>query len=136
MPPLQCIVVTPEETVLEEPADFVVVPLFDGELGIAPGHSPFIGRLGYGELRLKREGHVRRYYVDAGFVQVAENVVSVLTNRAIAAESLDAAVIAERLGQARGASSAGEEALAARERQVRQYRAQLRVARGPAAAGP
>ena len=45
---LECVVVTPEETALETPATFVALPLFDGEIGIAPGHSPMIGRLGYG----------------------------------------------------------------------------------------
>ncbi len=50
---LHCIVVTPEQTVLDEPADFVALPLFDGEIGIAPGHSPMIGRLGYGEMRIQ-----------------------------------------------------------------------------------
>ena len=30
----------------------LALPLYDGEIGIAPGHSPMIGRLGYGEMRL------------------------------------------------------------------------------------
>ena len=32
---LRVIVVTPEETVLDIAADFVALPLFDGEVGIA-----------------------------------------------------------------------------------------------------
>ena len=34
---LHCVVVTPEKAVLDEPADFVAVPMFDGELGVLPG---------------------------------------------------------------------------------------------------
>ncbi len=34
---LTCIVVTPETTALEETADFVALPLDDGEIGILPG---------------------------------------------------------------------------------------------------
>ena len=49
-------VVTPETTLLETSAQFVALPLYDGELGVAPGHSPFIGRLGYGELRVTDGG--------------------------------------------------------------------------------
>jgi F-type H+-transporting ATPase subunit epsilon len=137
MPQLQCIVVTPEETVLETGADFIVVPLFDGELGIAPGHSPLIGRLGYGEMRLRTGDHTHRYYVDGGFVQVADNIVSVLTNRAIPAEKIDVAVVAEQLAKVRNSHNHGEEAIAARDRLVAQYRAQLHVARAksPALAG-
>ena len=49
---LQCVVVTPETTVLDTPADFVAMPLYDGQCGIGANHSPLIGRLGYGELRI------------------------------------------------------------------------------------
>ena len=50
---LRVVVVTPESTVVEASADFVALPLVDGEYGIAPKHSPMIGRLGYGELRIR-----------------------------------------------------------------------------------
>ena len=71
---LQCVVVTPEETVLDAGADYVVVPLFDGELGIAAKHSPMIGRLGFGVLKVKSGGETTRYFVDGGFVQVSSDV--------------------------------------------------------------
>ena len=57
---LQCIVVTPEMTVLDTNAQFVALPLFDGECGIAPGRSPLIGRLGYGEMRIRTSAGERR----------------------------------------------------------------------------
>jgi F-type H+-transporting ATPase subunit epsilon len=125
---LRCVVVTPEATVRDAPADFVALPLFDGELGIAPGHSPMIGRLGYGELRISEGNATHRYYVDGGFVEVVADVVSVLTNRAIKAEELDAEVAAEQLASARTRPANSEELLAIRDRTVAQARAQLRVA--------
>lgn len=60
MSELKCIVVTPEKTALDQLANFVVVPLFDGEFGVGPGHSPMIGRLGYGELRIRAANGNRR----------------------------------------------------------------------------
>src|SRR5436305_8816124 len=87
---ITCTVVTPEQTALETKADFVALPLFDGEIGIAANHSPLIGRLGYGEMRIKSGGQTQAFYVDGGFVQVADNVVAVLTSRAVPAKSLDA----------------------------------------------
>ena len=125
---LQCIVVTPEATILDQVADFVALPLYDGEIGIAPGHSPMIGRLGYGELRVRTGGQQIRYYIDGGFVQVADNVVSVLTNRAVPAEKLDPAVAQEHLATARAKPATSEETLAQREKLETQARAQLRVA--------
>jgi F-type H+-transporting ATPase subunit epsilon len=125
---LRVVVVTPEATIVDTTADFVAIPLVDGELGIAPLHSPMIGRLGYGELRVRSGGKVQRYYADGGFVQVNNNVVSVLTNRAISAESLDPAIATEQLRSAIAKPAAGAEELAIRDRLITQARGQLRVA--------
>jgi len=129
MAQLQCIVVTPEMPVVDEPAEFVALPLLDGELGIAPGHTPLIGRLGAGELRVKRDGQVSRYYVESGFVEVMSNVVTLLTNRAVAAEELDQAVLGKQLASAQKRSANTADLIAERERAVDYSRAQLRVAR-------
>lgn len=126
---LNCIVVTPERTALDELVDFVVLPLYDGEIGIAAGHSPMIGRLGFGEMRLKSGGKTSRYYVDGGFVQVADNAVSVLTNRAVPAEQLDAQLAQAQLASAQQKPATTDELLEIRERLIAQARAQLRVAR-------
>jgi F-type H+-transporting ATPase subunit epsilon len=125
---LQCSVVTPEATVLETAASFVAMPLFDGEIGIAPGHSPFIGRLGYGELRVIEAGHTHRYYVDGGFVQVADNAVSVLTNHAAPAEQLSSVKAREQLDAARAKPANSPDLMAIRDRAELQARAQLRLA--------
>jgi len=128
---LRCIVVTPEETVLEAEATFVALPLFDGELGVALGHSPMIGRLGYGEMRIRNADDTTRYYVDGGFVQVANNLVSVLTSRAIPSDLVDGDAAQEQLTSALGHKVAGEDQLALRDRTLSQARAQLRIARRP-----
>jgi F-type H+-transporting ATPase subunit epsilon len=94
---LQCVVVTPEKTLFDELVDFVALPLYDGELGVLPGRAPLIGRLGYGELRTKTAEVIRRYFVDGGFAQVRRDVVTVLTQRAIPAQQLDAAAAAREL---------------------------------------
>ena len=89
---VRCTVVTPEKAVLDKTAEMVVLPMFDGELGVLPGRAPLIGRLGAGELRLKTGAAVERYFVEAGFVQVRENVISVLTARAVPAAQVTAAM--------------------------------------------
>ena len=126
---MQCIVVTPERTLYDQPAEFVALTLYDGEIGIAPGHTPLIGRLGYGEMRIRREGReTDRYYIEGGFVEVLDDVVSVLTQRAIPAAEIDAAVAREQLLTAQSRRAATPEAAAVRDRVVAQGRAQLRVA--------
>jgi F-type H+-transporting ATPase subunit epsilon len=122
---LKCIVVTPERTVVEEAADFVAVPMFDGELGVAPGRAPLIGRLGFGELRTVKGGQTRRYYVDGGFVQVKSNAVTVLTPRASKAEEISLAKVEEHLAAVK--AQPGHAATAVTEADAR-ARAQRRLA--------
>lgn len=127
---LHCIVVTPEATALEQDAEFVALPLYDGEIGIAPNHSPMIGRLGYGEMRIRSAGgSVAKYYLDGGFVQVADNVVSVLTNRALPAARLDETAALRQLEAASHRQANTPELLEIRDRAIAQARAQIRVAR-------
>jgi len=130
MAELTCIVVTPEQTVCELPADFVALTLFDGEIGIAPGHTPLIGRLGCGELRIRHGNQVERFYIEGGFVEVVDNVVSLLTKRAIPADKIDEDAAVQQMETARNQPARTPELMAARELALAQGRAQLRVARG------
>ncbi len=128
--PLRCSVVTPERTVLEQDADFVAVPLYDGELGVLPGRAPLVGRLGLGELRVRQGGRISRFFIDGGFVQVRDDVVTLLTGRAIASDAIDAAAAERELAAAQALAAAGDAALAEKATAVQRARALLRVARG------
>lgn len=97
---LKCIVVTPEMAVLDESADFVAVPMYDGELGVLPGRSPLIGRLGVGELRIRQGATTKRVFVDGGFVQIRSDVVTLLTGKAADAASLDPNAVQRELDEA------------------------------------
>ena len=75
-------VISPEAILYEGQTDSVVAPAFDGEVGILTGHAPMMTLLGKGVLRL---GDGKRFNVDGGFLQVVENAVRVVTERASAA---------------------------------------------------
>jgi len=128
MADLTCIVVTPELTVCEKPADFVAVTLFDGELGILPSHTPLVGRLGYGELRIRNGNQVERFYVEGGFVEVAGDVVTLLTPRAVPANKIDEQAVIQQMEAARTQPARTPELMAARQQAVDKGRAQVRVA--------
>ncbi len=112
---MQLILVTPERTVRDEKADFVALPLFDGEIGIGRDRAPLIGRLGYGEMRITRQGKTVRYYVEGGFVEVAEDVVTVLASRAVPSEELDDAVAEEQLRAVQAKPAHSPESMALRD---------------------
>jgi len=125
---LHCIVVTPEETAFEMDADSIVVPLFDGEKGVMTDHAPLIGRLGNGELTLRAEGSSNSHYVEGGFIQVLDNVVSILTNRIVNIPDLNKAELEDALQAALAMPGGSEKELEQRERTVNAVRCQLRVA--------
>jgi F-type H+-transporting ATPase subunit epsilon len=129
MAAITVVVVTPEQTVLETEADFVALPLYDGEIGIAPDRAPLIGRLGYGELRLRQGGTTTSYYVDGGFVQVADNIVSVMTQRAMPAARIDVNAAEKQLADEMQRPAVTDEEEKLRERHVAQARAQIRTGR-------
>ena len=131
---IHCVVVTPERTLFDEFVDFVVLPLIDGELGVLPGRSPLIGRLGFGELRTRAGGASRRYFVDGGFAQVRDNVVTVLTNRAIPSSMVDAQAAQQELEKALAMKGSTEVDMAERTRAIARARGQIRVAQHAAKA--
>lgn len=82
---LNVTVISPEAVLFEGTTDSVVVPAFDGEVGILTGHAPMMTLLGRGTLRVGTGGGERRFTVDGGFLQVVDNQVRVVTERASAA---------------------------------------------------
>ena len=125
---LQCVVVTPERTLFDELVDFVALPLYDGELGVLPGRTPLIGRLGFGELRTKDGASTRRYFVDGGFAQVRDDVITILTNRAIPAADVDSAAATAELERARARRATTELDQSDKARALDRARALVRVA--------
>ncbi|MFM7107824.1 MAG: FoF1 ATP synthase subunit delta/epsilon [Planctomycetaceae bacterium] len=130
---IRCVIVTPETTGLDTQCRSVSLPLFDGSRGVARGHAPFIGRLGAGEVRVTGEqggaaDAVRGVFVEGGFVEVSHDTVTVITQRAIPAETIDAAAARSDLERVTTAKAAGDEALAARQKAADAARALLRTA--------
>ena len=127
---LRCIVVTPERALLDEPTDSVTLPMFDGELGVLSGRAPLIGRLGFGDLRFRTGDKVHHLYVDGGFVQIRDNVVTVLTSRAMKAEEISTPKAEQALVAAQAAQkkAVGPEAQKAQLVAQDKARAQIRIA--------
>ena len=126
---IRCIVVTPEQTELDCEADSVVLPMYDGSLGVLPGRAPMIGRLGFGTLQLETAAGPQRYFVDGGFAQVESNVVSLLTSRAISVDLLDVGEAEKALEEAQQLPAGTPELSKIKDTAVRRARGQLRSAK-------
>lgn len=121
-------VVTPERTELDVTTNSVTVPLFDGELGILPGHSPMVGRLGFGVLRIAETSGAKEYFVEGGFVQISGGTVSVLTDRLMGRADITSSAANEALTAAQQMPSDQPESQAARDKALARARAMARVA--------
>ena len=76
-------VVSPEKVVYEGDASTLVVPAWDGQVGILPGHAPMLTLLGAGELSVDVPGGgTQRYHVAGGILKVEAAEATVLTEYA------------------------------------------------------
>jgi F-type H+-transporting ATPase subunit epsilon len=75
---MRVVVISPAASKFDGQADSVVVPVYDGEVGILPRHAPFMAPLGRGRLSIRRGEAVFRFRVAGGFLQVVSNTVRVV----------------------------------------------------------
>ena len=80
-------VVSPERILFEGEASRVVVPAYDGLIGILPRHAPLLALLGRGPLRVRAAEGERHFRVAGGFIQVRSDVVRVVAEEATAIEA-------------------------------------------------
>lgn len=126
--PIRCQVVTPERIVVDEWVSQVVLPLPDGEYGIAKNHDPVIARLGYGSFRMKSGSIVRKYYVDGGFLQIRDNMVVILTNRAVDVSALNISEIDQQISATKSRSAQSDELIESRLVDLDRLRVRRRLA--------
>jgi F-type H+-transporting ATPase subunit epsilon len=79
---LQVEIATPEKLVARQQADSVTIPGKDGYMGILPGHAALLSELGDGTLEIVSGGRKEDYHIIGGYVEVRDNHVRVLADRA------------------------------------------------------
>jgi F-type H+-transporting ATPase subunit epsilon len=96
--------VTPYRRVLSEEVDEVTAPGAIGEFGVLPDHTSLLTTLKVGELSYKKGSETFHVAVNWGYVEVEDNVVTVLVETAEPADQID-------LERAKAALGRAEEAL-------------------------
>lgn len=98
---LQLILVAHDRQLLDVECDEVTVPGSEGTLGILPGHIPLMATLKVGEV-MYREGKIEHWVaLSDGFVEVAEDVVTVLSGSAALPSEIDIEAARREATQAR-----------------------------------
>lgn len=84
-------VITPEQTLFSGPADMVVVPGTEGDMGVLPGHAPVISTLRPGLISIEKGGApAERIAVLDGIVEITPEGVTVLSDTARAIFGMNA----------------------------------------------
>ncbi len=74
-------IVNPEKSfLLKEDVTEVVVPAFEGEMGILKSHVSIISFLKPGIITIKAKSGEEKFYVDDGVIEFKDNNLSVLTS--------------------------------------------------------
>lgn len=82
-------VITPDTAVLSEDVTFVSCRALDGELGILPNHAPLIASLRIWPLAYDKDGQRQHITVNAGFLEVNKNTITVVTPAAEKPSDID-----------------------------------------------
>ena len=95
--------VTPERMLLSEDASQVVVPGTGGDFTVLAGHAPLISTIRPGVIAASLgDSRSVRLFVKGGFAEVDQNRLTVLAQRALEVDAMDAALIAAELKTAEG----------------------------------
>ena len=84
--PIRCEIVTQDKSLFEGPADVVIAPGVEGELGILPNHAPLLTNLDFGILRVRHKGEEEVFTIAGGILEVRPDLVTVLAD---VGESID-----------------------------------------------
>ena len=92
-------IISPDQTILKQETNEVIIPSFEGQMGILYNHIPLITFLRPGIITIKTEGE-KKYYVEEGTVEFSNNNLLILTSTARYLAKLDKNKINELLQKA------------------------------------
>lgn len=85
-------IVSAEVEIFSGLAEMVIIPAWNGEVGILPRHTPFLSNLRAGTVMLRMEGGREEcFYVSGGILEVQPHMVTVLADTALRAHDIDEA---------------------------------------------
>ena len=89
-------IISPDQTILKQETNEVIIPSFEGQMGILNNHIPLITFLRPGIVIIKAESE-KRYYIEEGTVEFSNNNLLILTSTARDLVNLDKSKINELL---------------------------------------
>lgn len=100
-------IVTPDGPTFKGEVESLVLPAWEGQLGVLPGHEPMVAVMKPGPMRFHAEGKDEWLAISGGFAQIGPQKVVVLAETAELAEAIDAARAKAQAGSKQTALSTG-----------------------------
>ena len=85
-------IISPEKTILKQETSEVIIPSFEGQMGILRDHIPLITFLRPGLIIIKAEKE-NKFYVEEGTVEFSNNNLLILTSTAKELKNFDKGLI-------------------------------------------
>jgi len=118
--PFKCVIVNPEQQMLDESVEQVILPAHDGLVGILENRAPLLVKLGIGPLRVDLAGRKSRYFaVDGGVAQMKDNSLTVITESAIASGDINAESARAEYAEAEARQPTDAKTAETRQRQMK-----------------
>ena len=92
-------IISPDQTILKQETNEVIIPSFEGQMGILNNHIPLITFLRPGIITIKAEGE-KRFYIEEGTVEFSNNNLLILTSTARNLANFDKSSIIKLLQKA------------------------------------
>ena len=92
-------IISPDQTILKQETNEVIIPSFEGQMGILNNHIPLITFLRPGIITIKDEGE-KKYYAEEGTVEFSNNNLLILTSTAKDVANLDKSQINDLIQKA------------------------------------
>lgn len=115
---LQVEIVTPERSVFSGPAGQVVLPAWEGEMGVLPDHDAMLCLIRAGTCTVFGMAEPARYVIGRGFAEIGGARVTILTDACEPVEKVDKARAAAD-AHAAEAEMAAHDAFSEKYRQAR-----------------
>mgnify|MGYP001233015987 CR=1 FL=1 len=93
-------IISPDNSIIETEASEVVIPSYEGEMGILKNHVSIISFLKPGIVRVFEGSNEENYYVDDGILEFKNNCLSILTSNIFDVKKVDKNVLKDTLSKA------------------------------------
>lgn len=126
--------VAPEQLLLSEDVEMVVLPGVEGDIGVLPGHAPVITQIRMGTICVFESGQVvKRLFVEGGFAEVMPERCTVLAEDATSLDDIETSAVEQHIKNLRDEMSlaSGDTEKAALEAAIAVENAKLEAVSNP-----